>query len=257
MDRLLINNREGNKIKVVINQNKKNAQLVIIMPGLSGNTEQPHIKAFGEAFHERDFTTLTFDPGNSLGESYGSLEDCTTTQQLNDLEDVIHWISKQEFYREPFFLVGHSLGAFCVLLYTENNPGKVKAIAPISTVVSGKMNIDRYPADLIKEWKNKGIREWKSYSGQIKRLKWGYMEDGAKYDTLKKIEKITMPCLLLVGEKDIETPTTDHKILYEKLVCKKELHIIKGAEHAFRKPEHLKEVEMIIKRWIDKIEDGK
>ena len=254
-EKITIRNWNNEKIVAVLDKKNKPIGLAVIMPGLSGHKEQPHIQIFKKAFDEKNFTTLVFDPGNSCGESYGKLEDATVTQYLHDLEDVIMWASKQEFYNEQFILAGHSLGSFCSLLYAEKFPNKIIAIAPISTVVNGKMNMDRYPKDLIKEWKEKGIREWKSHSGEIKRLKWRYIEDGIEHDTLKNIAKITMPCLLIVGEKDIETPVSDNKLLYGKLKCEKEIRIIKGAEHTFREKKHLEEIKNIILKWIEKISE--
>ena len=46
-------------------------------------------------------------------------------------------VRNAKWYGEPFVLVGHSLGGISTALFAENYPDKVKALAPISTVVSG------------------------------------------------------------------------------------------------------------------------
>ena len=41
------------------------------MHGLGGFKEQPHIRAFAEAFTVKNFTVVTFDAANTFGESEG------------------------------------------------------------------------------------------------------------------------------------------------------------------------------------------
>ena len=169
------------------------------------------------------------------------------------MEDVIKWASTQECYQEPFVLAGHSLGSLCVALYAENNPEKVKALAPTSTVVSGKLSAEtRKYKETLDEWRRTGWREEPSESkpGVIKRLKWAEMEDRLRYDLLPKAHTLTMPVLLIVGDQDNSTPPEHQQLLYEKLPGKKELHVIKGAEHTFREQAHLEEVEGIFNQWI-------
>ena len=79
-----------------------------------------------------------------------------------------------------------------------------------------------------------------------------FVKDVLKYDTLKNIKNLTMPILLIVGDKDNATPLSQHKIIYDKLKSDKELHIIKGAEHTFRERKHLIEIKKIFNKWIKK-----
>jgi fermentation-respiration switch protein FrsA (DUF1100 family) len=80
------------------------------------------------------------------------------------------------------------------------------------------------------------------------------MGDRLKYDLLPEAGKLTMPVLLIAGEKDNSTPPEHQKILYDKLPGKKEFHIIKGAEHTFREKEHLEEIKQIFLKWIDNLD---
>jgi len=61
-----------------------------------------------------------------------------------------------------------------------------------------------------------------------------------------------MPVLMIVGDQDDSTLPEHQKIFYERLPGKKEFHIIKGATHTFKDPEHLKELEEIFDQWIKK-----
>jgi len=259
MEKFIIKNRNGLKIIAQLEKAEQPKGLAIILHGLGGFKEQAHIEIFAPAFKEKNYTVLRFDATNSFNESEGKFEEATVTSHYQDLEDVIAWTKKQDWYIEPFVLVGHSLGGIAVLLYTLNFIKEVKAIAPISAVVSGKLRLEAHESFLgkehIKKWQETGWYEYESFSkpGLIKRLPWSHMEDNLKYDILPKADRLNLPVLLIVGEHDTSTPVTHQQMLYEKLPGPKELHIIKGAPHTFRSSEHLRKIFKIFKNWLEKI----
>jgi pimeloyl-ACP methyl ester carboxylesterase len=248
-----IPNRENKKIAVVVDETPDSKGLVFVMHGLGGFKEQPHIQAFADAFRENNLTVVLFDATHTYGESEGKYEGATTTNYYEDLEDVISWAKKQSWYHEPFWLAGHSLGGISTALYAERHPKEIKALAPISTVVSGELSVEtKKTRGQLEEWKKTGwlIQPSESKPGLIKRLKWSEMEDRLKYDLLPDAYKLTMPVLLIVGDKDEGTPPEHQKILFDKLPGKKEIHIIKDAPHTFRDPAHLTEIKKIFDNWI-------
>ena len=256
MEKTLIKNRKNQNISVLVERVKNSKGLAFVMHGLGGNKNQPHIKTFAESFKEKEFNVISFDTTNSIGESDGDLENGTLTNYYQDLEDVINWAKNMDFYKEPFILCGHSLGAMATVLFAEKYPEKVKGIAPISSVISGELaEKTQHFKEIEKDWKEKGIREWESSTnpGLIKRLKWSHVEDKRNYNLLDNIDKLKMPVILIVGEYDDTTPLKHQEIFYNKLNTKKELHIIKGAEHTFKEEKHLKEIKEILLEWINKL----
>lgn len=255
-EKLFIKNRRGQKISVLREQPEAPSGLVFIMHGLGGFKEQPHIQTYAEVFLSNGYAVMRFDTTNSIGESDGAYEDATVTNYYEDLEDVIEWSKKQPWYREPFVLAGHSLGGLCTALYAQNYPERVKAVAPTSTVVSGKLSMETqaYRND-VEEWKRTGWLAQQSASkpGTTKRLKWSHMEDRLRYDLLSNVARLTMPVLLLVGENDDATPPKHQRILYEHLPGPKELRVIGGASHTFREKSHLEEIRLIFDRWIKSV----
>jgi pimeloyl-ACP methyl ester carboxylesterase len=249
---ITIKNRKGQNIVVIVEKVPNPKGMAIVMHGLSGNKEQSHIVVFAEAFKEEGYTTIRFDTTNTFGESDGKYEDATITSYYEDLEDVIAWSKTQEWYMEPFCLVGHSLGGISIILYAEKHPEEVKGLAPISTVLSGKLSVDVYGLEVIKQWQDTGWNEEKSprVPGGIKRLPWSHMLDRLKYDVLPEANKLAMSVLLIVGDKDDGTPLEHQRLLYDVLPGKKELHVIKNAPHTFITPSHLKEIKKILKKWI-------
>lgn len=257
MEKLFIKNRRGENISIIIEKNESQKGLAFVMHGLGGFKEQDHIAIFADAFKEKGFTVVRFDTTNTLGESGGKYENATITNYYEDLEDVIKWAQEQEWYQEPFALSGHSLGGICISLYAEKYPEKVLALAPISTVVSGKLSVEahkRCEPEEFGEWERIGWLEEESRSklGVIKRLPWDHIADRLKYDLLPNASKLTMPVLLIVGENDTSTPPDHIQILFEALPGPKEFYIIKNAPHTFRDVEHLNEIKILFLKWIDK-----
>ena len=259
MKKETIKNRHGLKIVTLLEKADQPKGLAIILHGLGGFKEQKHIETFAQAFKKAGYTVLRYDATNSFGESEGAYEDATVTSYYQDLEDVIKWAKEQDWYIEPFVLVGHSLGGICSILYAQKYSNQVKALAPISTVVSGTLRIEAHEKFLGKEhlenWRKTGWYESKSISkpGIIKRLPWSHIEDNLKYNILEKADKLKFPVLLIVGDRDTSTPPEHQKLLFEALPGPKEFHIIKGSPHTFRKKEHLAEIKQIFKDWIVKI----
>jgi len=256
MKKEVIQNRKGQKIVAIVEEIENQKGLAFVMHGLGGFKEQAHIQIMAEAFREKEYTVVRFDTTNSVGESDGKLEMATVTNYYEDLEDVISWTQSRKWYQEPFCLAGHSLGGFCISWYTINHPEKVRAIAPISSFISGEIFLETLKAkESIEEWERRGYREWESSSrpGLIKKLNWSFAPDALKYNLLEKAEKIKVPVLIIVGDRDTDTRQEHSKILYQKLSIKKEFHIIKGSPHTFIEESHLREIKDIFLNWIDSL----
>ncbi|MFA7208751.1 MAG: alpha/beta fold hydrolase [Parcubacteria group bacterium] len=251
----MIKNRKGQNISVAVDEVNNASGLAFVMHGLGGFKEQPHIQTMVNSFKEKGYAVVSFDTTNTFGESEGNYENATTTNYYEDLEDVISWAKTQSWYQEPFILAGHSLGGICSALYAQKYPERVRAVAPISTVVSGALTLDT-GRDEIKEWQKTGwrISESKSKPGVIKKLPWSHMEDRLKFDLMPNVKKLEMPVLMIVGENDSTTPAKHQQILYDALPGKREIHVIKGAEHTFREKEHLYEINDIFLKWLDSLD---
>ncbi len=249
MEKIIIKNRKNQNIVVLLERQENQKGLAFVMHGLSGRKEELHIAAFAKAFYDSKYTVVRFDTTNTFGESDGTYADATVTNYFEDLEDVIKWASENSWYEEPFCLAGHSLGGICTAYFAEKYPEKVKALAPISTVISGKLSITTPKYKNAEEMKERG---WIQEKNGVK-LKYKHLEDRFNYDLIEGADKLTMSVLMMVGELDEGTPPKHQQILFDSLPGKKELHIIKGAEHVFRDKVHLDEIREIFLKWIETI----
>jgi pimeloyl-ACP methyl ester carboxylesterase len=253
--KLSIKNRNNVALSVKVEGEDNRRGLVFIAHGLGGFKEQVHIRAMAEAFLEAGYKVVSHDAANTIGESGGRVEDATLTSYFEDFEDVIAWSKGQSWYKAPFVLAGHSLGAACSLLYALKYPERVKAIAPISAFVSGKLYERALPPEVLKTWEDQGYMEEESASkpGVIKNISWGFIEDGRKYDLQELAAGIECPVLLVVGSKDTGTPVELQKQLMQKLSGPKELHVIDGSPHTMRQPQHVAELKRVVFEWITKL----
>src|SRR3989344_2883674 len=230
MKKLFIKNRKNQKICVVVETPKSARGLAFVMHGLGGFKDQPFLIKVAEAF---------------------------LTNYYEDLEDVIKWAEGESWYKEPFILAGHSLGGISCALFSEKYPEKIKALILISPVISGQLTLETEYGESIKgEWKRSGWHEEKSISkpGEIKRLPWLHMEDRIKYDLRSEAQKLIMPLLLIVGSKDETTPLEHQKLLFGALPeGNKELRVIKGAHHMFRKDSEIAELKKVIFEWVKSV----
>lgn len=247
-----IKNRNNLNIFIKVSIQKNSKGLVFILHGLGGNQEQKHIVCFERACVDNGFTVVKFDATNTFGKSDGCYDDITASNYIHDLEDVISWSSKQDWYIEPFILIGHSLGGLAISHYAAHYPDKIKAIAPISTVVSGGLYLSSYSYEQLIDWQNSGWhrKESKSRPGFIKELSWKFAEDIMQYDLLNF--KFSGPVLLIVGEKDVTTNLTSQFIFYNSLQNNylNKFNIIKDAPHTFIDSNHLVEISTILSDWL-------
>jgi len=247
-----IKNRKGLKMAVVVSEIENQKGLVFLMHGFLGFKEQPLLLEVEKIFRKNNFTTVSFDTTNSIGESDGKMEDGTMTGYSEDLEDVINWSKSQKFYQELFFLVGHSLGGYCVANYAVKNKN-VKNLILLGPVVSGELFQETNDIkEILEEWKETGMRVWESRSnpGVIKKSSYRFIEDGRNHDLLKTAQNIKCPVLIIGGDIDEVIPLEHQKMLFDKIESRKEMHIIKNGDHNLETKENLEELSNIINNWI-------
>lgn len=251
---MIIKNRKNKDISIAIDGDENISKLAFVMHGLGGFKEQPHIRVLIDALKKNSYTVISFDTTNTFGESDGDYSDATVTNYYEDLEDVINWAKDNFQYKDQFVLAGYSIGGLSISLFAERHPGEVRALAPLSAVVSGKLWKQAQNKDMIEDWEKEGIWVRESTNSSKKKiLKWTFVEDIMKYNLLDNIDKLSMPILLIVGDQDLTTPVNQQKIFFEQLPGKKEIHVLKRAGHVFRDKVHLDEISDIMSRWLGSI----
>lgn len=258
--RTTIQNRDSVDLAVEIDLVEQSRGVAFVAHGLGGFIEQPHIGAFSEGFLRANYSVIRWDAANTIGASGGRMEDATVTSYYRDLEDVILWARSQSWHQEPFVLCGHSLGGMISILYAESYPDRVRGLAPISATISGELTRTVYwSSQELAEWQSTGIRIEVSVSkpGVLKRTTWSFVEDLLRYDTRQMANRLTMPTLMIVGEKDTGIPVAHQKLLLDRIPAEsKRLVIIDGAPHDFREEHELAQLRNVIAEWAATLNDA-
>jgi pimeloyl-ACP methyl ester carboxylesterase len=261
-ERFEIKNRHGLKLVIQVDTPDSPKNLVFIEPGQGGTINQVHITAFAEAFLENGFRTVRFDPTNSVGESGGSITDVTYDNYYEDLQDVINWARTQDWFQQPFALCGHSMGAQATAWYAEHHPEEVLLLAPMAPVVNYELYMQTLDPEYKKQWQEQGYVDQtsRSKSGLVKRIGWGVNESLKKYDIVPNANKLTMPVLNIVGDKDQPCPIKHQDIFMQNISSQnKKLVVIPGAEHSYRNAEaqqygrEVRKVKQELSSWLHDI----
>ena len=225
-----------------------------------GFQAQDNIQQIINVFYKNNYTVVSFDATNSIGESGGKYEDATLGKHYEDLVDVINWSKKQEWFIKNFILAGHSMGGYAVLRYAEEFPDEVKAVFPYAPVISGELSIEahkKFESEKFKIWEETGwqTRISKSKPGLEKKLPFSHIVERLKHDLRLKTENLNMPVFIIVGEKDESCPPNHQKIFYDLIPkdTKKELYIVKGAPHTIRETEQVRELLNSLDSWLKKL----
>ncbi len=247
--------KQGRKIvgTLSIPEWTKPLPVVILCHGFKGDRNQDHLKIIAQALTRMGLATLRFDFTENPGESSLPFEDMTISYELEVLDQAINFVKTQkEIDPKKIGLAGHSLGGLVVSWYSATHP-EIKALAPLSAVYSFTETFERYYGDYIKEAREKGFGYVYSRSSQRNlKLNKSFYDDGVSYEMDKEIENISCPIMVLCGTNDGLLSHTQN--YFDRVqFTNKQLKIIKGSDHDYTKPEHLKEVCETVSSWFAKI----
>lgn len=240
-------------MSVTIEEANQNKGLAILTHGIGNNKEAEILKTISRTFNSKGYTTIRFDTTNAFeGESEGKFENATITKHQEDLEDIINWAKKQPWHKEPFILIGHSVGGLCAGTHAKKFPSETKGLILISSMVSGELTSKNYSQPVLENWEKTGFFEWED-RGKIKKLNWEAISDSMDKDLLKNIETLTMPTLIIFGNNDPNALEKHQQMLYDKTPEPKKIKIIKDGDHNLDKPKELAEIQETVEEWIAKL----
>ncbi len=257
MQKLELRNRKEQKIVGVLRMPEGEVRgTAVIQHGYSGAKNEAHVEIMEQAFYDNGFITFNFDTTNSFGESEGDFWEARLGLHAEDLEDVTRWVQKQEWFRVPLALTGHSMGGHAIVRYAELHPDEVNILVPVAPVVSGTLSWEAHQEHSLEDFeqfRKQGYRELvSSRTGVVKKIPWAEMEERLNHDLLPDAGKISMPTLLIVGSEDDTCRPKDIQLLFKSLVQnpKNEYQEILGAPHTYRTEEHLEGLYNIINNWL-------
>lgn len=107
--------------------------LCIVIHGLTGHMEEPHIVGVARAMNEVGIATLRAELyGHGL--SGGAFEDHDMDKWLHNLETVLAYVDTLDFVTD-LYLCGHSQGGLATILFAGRHPDRFTAILPLAPAI--------------------------------------------------------------------------------------------------------------------------
>jgi pimeloyl-ACP methyl ester carboxylesterase len=247
---------DGVSIHTVLTQpaGEGNFPLALIIAGsgptdLDGNNptmKNNSLKMLSEALVAKNIATLRFDKRAVAHSAYAGFNEAelTINNFANDVVELINLMEKRGF--KDIYIVGHSEGSLIGLIALQQKPVKgfisvagvgVPADEILKTQLKPQMPPEMFAivADLLDSLKNDF--QVKSAPQELYALfrpsVQPYLISWFNYSPTELISKLTIPSLILQGDKDIQVGISDAKSL-DKAAKKGKLVIIKKMNHVLK-----------------------
>ncbi len=209
----------------------------ILCHSFTGYKEIPHLAYLAKYLASQGIIAMRFDFTDCVGESDGTCEEMKLSNQVKDLTDAIDFLeSRGEVDPNCIGLAGHSLGGMTSIIVAAKDE-RPQAVVPIAAPASHECE-QLFQGDRIQEWKEQGYIYFDTHRrGEVK-INWSFYEDLQQYDARDEVPEIDVPIRFVHGTEDDIVPLRNSEEMFEKANDPKDLHVIEGADHLFRKDEH-------------------
>ncbi len=206
------------------------------------------MRALSECLVSSGFTTLRFDfSGN--GESGGKLEDSTYTKMLSEAYEAVSVLERRGIKR--IGIAGHSMGAMLALLAASGD-SRIRAVAFISGSSQAARVREVFPAEAIEKAEREGSAMAFVY-GRDMLLKREFLQDVERYNVGHAVATLERPLLIIHGTADEIIQPFHARQLFNWASGRKRLDLMEGADHLFRKEEHLGAVREHVCEWFGEV----
>ncbi|NCO12295.1 MAG: hypothetical protein COZ34_05125 [Candidatus Pacebacteria bacterium CG_4_10_14_3_um_filter_34_15] len=213
-EKIKIKNKKGLFLSAIVERPNKEGifPTVLFLHGFKGYKEEPTYVDLAKRFLKHGIASVRFD-ASGFGDSEGTLENSYRFSNfITDTEVIYEWLLQRDFIdAEKIGVIGQSMGGAQAILFASNHP-ELKIICAISP--PNKIGTNDALGAIKDEWKNKGyLEEMSSRYGKKIKIPYAYLEDAMQYDFENLVHKITLPLLVVLGEKDnIVLPSQTEKV---------------------------------------------
>ena len=211
--------------------------LRIVVHGLTGHMEEPHLCAVSETMNDLGIATLRVELYGH-GQSDGAFEDHDLAKWLHNLDTVTDYAKSLDFVTD-LYLCGHSQGGLAVVIQAGRRPEEYKAILPLAPALMIPRLAKQFPEDEIPD----------CFYFHEQRIAQGYILANRALDVDAAIRNYHGPVLLVQGMADttiVPQDTVDAAKVYENAA----LVTIDGDTHCF--DYHLDKVVEAVKEFMAK-----
>ena len=252
---LMFKNRQEKRMPATLRMPQDASRGVMVMlHGLGGWKDQGVIVAAAEAAGLEGYTVLTFDAADGANGPDGAFYRATNTDYLHDLEDVISYVEREEWYREPFILAGHSQGALVALRYAAEYPGvaqRLILIAPAVSWTAAFLAAKGYGLAFLAwlfNWFVTGFANWNGPNGKKLKIGRNWFFDFFKWNGRRYAKRIHVPVLIVTAERDMTVATVEYHTRFARAFSDARHEVVPGAVHDFA--DHTEKITAIVRAWL-------
>lgn len=212
--------------------NVKNPPAIILVHGFTGFKDNYLFVRFSREMCKAGFAVLRF---NFYGtdSSEGEFTDTSIKEDISDIKAAIDFFEAQPIDKNRIGLVGHSMGGMVSILTNNERVRSLVLWAPSVNLYRDLSNV--FGKDIVNEIEKRG-------NASLPKEEWGYgWKVGKKFwdeikeigDVSERIKEVSVPLLIVQGDKDSIVPFSSSEKLYSLANKPKVLKKINGANHDF------------------------
>jgi uncharacterized protein len=221
--------------------------LAVLCHGFLSSKNSTTNKTLTRLLNERGLATFRFDFFGQ-GDSDGPFEELTTTLAVHQVHAALNLVTSRGYDR--IGLVGSSFGGLVSILTTAQRRD-IACLALKCPVVDFAEELRlTFGLEELAQWKaTDTIRNILGGSDRV-RLRHDFYEDSLGQIAYGPAERITVPTLIVQGEKDECVPLHQGRRLYDALGGLKKLALLPEADHQFTRREDFHQMTTSISDWL-------
>ncbi len=227
----------GNRLSGLLNK-KDNNCILISLHGFGANKNYRVIKRLLSFLGKRKMSSMTFD-FSGFGESEGDVSDSSIEQMVDDVNAAIRYAKKEGF--KKIMVAGHSLGGMVAIIAAAANKD-IHALVLMA------------PAIDLRRAMKKRRDTYKLAKGDMAVVaktivKKTFLKNISRH-VYRHSNKLGMPVLIIHGDADKSCDIANSKKLFGMLKSRKNMVVIRNANHHFSRKSHLDKLMQTTYAWI-------
>lgn len=240
----------GHKVAAIVaTPDSSTNRLAVLCHGFLSTKNSTTNKSLTQLLTDRGIATFRFDFFGQ-GDSQGPFELLTTTLAIEQAMTAVDVVKAKGFSR--IGLIGSSFGGLVSIL-TASQRQDLACLALKCPVVD-------FAEELRLEFGSEEMAHWQSTDtipnipgGPTRvRLRYGFYEDSLRQIAYGPAERITVPTLIVQGDRDEFVPLHQSHRLFDALRGPKRLDLLPGADHQFTRGEDFRRMTTSIVEWFDR-----
>lgn len=201
-----------------------------------------YIKQFRDSINKKGIAFYSYDKRTAVANNKENLKGVTFEDFAEDLKIAINHFKKDKRF-SSITLIGHSQGSLTAMLASKNVDNYI-------SLAGASRTIDEVITEQVKKNSPMALDTVKSYLKELKetgRIKYvnpllkslfseqnqPFLKSWINYNSVKEIERLKIPILIVNGTKDLQIPVKDAELLH-KANPKSKLLIIENMNHVIK-----------------------